>query len=245
MNYNNLQVNYDGSIYQYSKDPLEGYQKHTSSTGKESYRKYYNKGVTGTLTSVIKKPGPDFRNGAEEVHVTLKQGEEIYILQFSVLNQNGDELDDFTQSLATILPKMVKGETYTVLSWYMKKGDIINGSEVKYSKKGITVKNVNGEKLKSDITYEYVKDRGTDREVHVKGDVPMLEWKAIAGKNRPTAASKEKQLEFLYSLLENQIVRLSVDNDASHQESPKPNESSQSNNDSYPTSEEEEDDLPF
>ena len=209
MSYNNLQVNYDGTIYQYSKDPIEGYEKHTNTKGKESYRKYYRKGVTGVLTAIEKKAGPDFRNNAEEVNLTLTDGEEKYVLNFPVLGQQGDSLDEYTQSLATLLPKMQMGKRYSLNNWSMKKGDVINGEVVKYGKKGITLKNEAGEKIKSDITYEYIKGKGTAEEKHVKGDVPMLEWKEIAGKNRPTAASKEAQLEYLYGLLDREINRLS------------------------------------
>lgn len=205
--YNNLQVNYDGSIFQYSKDPKDGFVEFTNSKGKVSYRKYFNKGVEGVLTS-IKKENNQYLNGAEEIKLTLTDGEELNILSFMILNQGGDQLDEYAQSLVTLLPKMNKGETYNINNWFLKKGDNINGQEVRHNKKGITLKQ-DGTKIKSDVTFEYVKGRGTDQEEHVKGDVPMLQWKEIAGKNRPTAASKEIQLEFFYSMLENEITRIS------------------------------------
>lgn len=243
MEYNNLQVNYDGTIYQYSKDPLEGYEKHTNTKGTVSYRKYYNKGVTGVLTAIEKKAGPDFRNNAEEVNLTLTDGEQRYILNFPVLDQQGDSLDEFTQSLATVLPKMQIGETYSINNWYLKKGETINGDVVKHSKKGITLKNAQGEKIKTDVTFEYIKGRGTAEEKHVKGDVPMLQWKELAGKNRPTAASKEAQLEFLYGLLSKEINRLGS------QDAPTPSQQAtavaQTENPPATKQEVEVDNLPF
>lgn len=238
--YNNLQVNYDGRIFQYSKDQKEGYEEFTNTKGKVSYRKYFNKGVDGVFTK-LEKENNQYLNGAEEIKLTLTQGEELNILSFTVLNQSADQLDDYSQALTTLLPKMNIGETYNINNWYMKKGDVINGQEVKYGKKGITVKQ-GDVKLKSDITFEYVKGRGTDQEQHVKGDVPMLEWKQVAGKNRPTAASKEAQLEYLYGVLEQQIARVSGSDSsapvAPKQETPVAAQTAISNTP-------QEDDLPF
>lgn len=219
---NYLQVNYDGSIFQYSKDQKEGFVEFTNSKGKVSYRKYFNKGVDGVLTGITKQNN-QYLNNAEELKVTLENNGDENILSFTVLNQDGTSLDEYTQGLVILLPKMNKGETYNINNWFMRKGDTINGEEIKYNKKGVTVKQ-NGEKLKSDITFEYIKGRGTENETHVKGDVPMLQWKEIAGKNRPTAASKEAQLEFLYTLLENQIERINGTSTPKKEETPKAKE---------------------
>jgi hypothetical protein len=206
----NLQVNYDGSIFEYSGTEKEGFVKHTNTKDKVSYRKFYNQGVEGELVYIDKKNN-QYKNNAEEVILGLKNGEDIYYLSFTVLNQDGTSIDDYTQGLITLLDKLNKGETYNINNWFMKKGDVINNEEVKYNKKGITIKQ-NGEKIKSDMTFEYIKGRGTDEETHVKGDVPMLQWKEIAGKNRPTAGSKEARLEFLYSILAEEVTRISGGN---------------------------------
>lgn len=216
---NYLQVNYDGSIFQYSKDPKEGFIEFTNSKGKVSYRKYFNKGVDGVLTGITKQNN-QYLNNAEELKVTLQNGEEENILSFTILNQDGTSLDEYTQGITILLPKMNKGETYNINNWFMKKGDTINGEVVKYNKKGVTLKQ-NDEKIKSDVTFEHVKDRNTDNEKHVKGDVPMLQWREIAGKNRPTAASKEAQLEYLYTLLDKEIDRINGSTSEPKKETPK------------------------
>ncbi len=203
---NYLQVNYDGSIFQYSKEDKEGFIKHENSKGKVSYRKYFNKGVDGTLTG-ISKENNQYLNNAEEVRLTLQNGDNENILTFTVLNQDGNSMDDYTEALTLLLPKMNKGETYNINNWYMKKGETVNGEVVKYSNKGVTAKQ-NGEKIKSNLTFEYIKGRDTDAEEHVKGDVPMLHWADVAGKNRPTAASKETRLIYLYNVLKEQIDRI-------------------------------------
>lgn len=237
--YNNLQVNYDGTIFQYSKEPKEGFEEFKNTKGKISYRKYFKYGVDG-IFSGLKKENNQFLNGAEELKLTLKEGEDTYnILAFTVLNQDGNQLDDFTESIVTKLANMELGVEYNINNWYMKKGDTVNGEIVKYSNKGVTVKE--GEnKIKSSVTYEYIKNRGSDAETHVPGDVPMLQWTIIAGKNRPTAASKEAQLVFLYELMDKQINRLGRAESTTTQESPKAKEIPPVNNQSK-----EDLDLPF
>lgn len=204
---NYLKVNYDGTIFQYSKDEKEGYEKFTNKANKVSYRKYFKTGVTGVLTSAELRNN-QFLNNAEELRLTLTDGEVENILTFPVLNQDGTSLDDYTESMSLILPKMVKGNTYTVNNYFLKKGDKIKGETILYSKKGVTVKS-NDVKVKSDLTFTHVKNRGTAEESLFKGDVPMLLWKPIAGKNRPTAASKEIRLEYLYTLMTDQVARIS------------------------------------
>ena len=110
---NYLQVNYDGSIFQYSKEDKEGFIKHENSKGKVSYRKYFNKGVDGTLTG-ISKENNQYLNNAEEVRLTLQNGDNENILTFTVLNQDGNSMDDYTEALTLLLPKMNKGETYNI-----------------------------------------------------------------------------------------------------------------------------------
>lgn len=200
---NYLQVNYDGSIFQYSKDPKDGFVEHKNSKGNVSYRKYFNKGVDGELVDIFKRNN-QYKNGAEELSLVLKDGEDENVLVFNVLNQDGSSIDEFTEPLLTLLPKMNKGSRYNVNNWFMKKGDTVNGEEVKYNRKGVTVK-LDGNKIQSDITFEYTKKDGT----HVAGDVPQLVWKEVAGKNRPTAASKEARLIYLYELMDREIVRIS------------------------------------
>lgn len=204
---NYLQVNYDGTIFQYSKDQKEGYVEFKNSKGKVSYRKYFNKGVEGELTGIFKKNNEHINN-RQEVSLVLQNGEDENILTFVVLNQDGNQVDEYTEALAFILPRMNKGTRYNVNNWFMKKGDSINGEVVKYNNKGVTVK-LEGNKLKTELTFEHIKNRGTVDEKHVPGDVPMLVWENIAGSNRPSAVSKENRLKFSYGLLESQISRIS------------------------------------
>lgn len=207
---NYLQVNYDGTMFQYSKDSKEGFVKHTNSAGTESYRKYYNKGVTGALSHVDKRVNEKLNN-TEEIRVHLKDGEEIYVLTFRTMGQN-DQIDEYTEQLIRYLPKMEKGTVYTINNWYLKKGDIINGEEVKYDNKGLTVK-IADTKIKPALSYQ--------TENNPKGDIPRLEFKEIAGKKKVSAVSKEVKFEYLYTELIENVNRLAWKDNGSTSSAPK------------------------
>lgn len=197
MNY--LQTYYDGTMFQYSKDAKEGYQEHTNSKGKISYRKYYNTGVEGQLKQLSLRKN-EHLNNREELEILLNNVGDEYKLSMPVLNNNGDEVDDFVEAFIRQLPNMKLGETYNINNWRLNKGDVINGEVVNYTNSGVTVKK-DGEKV--GYALSYVTDNNP------KGDIPKLEWKEVAGKNRPTAVSKESKLVFLYETLQKEVTRLS------------------------------------
>lgn len=240
---NYIQSYYDGSLFQYSKDEKEGYVKHTNSKGKESYRKYYNTGVEGALKSISLKKN-EYLNNREELEFVLDNVGDEYHITFPVLNNDGTQVDDFVEAIVRQLPNLNKGETYNINNWRLNKGDVINDEIVKYTNSGVTIKK-DGEKVGYALTYV------TDD--NPKGDIPRLEWKEIAGKNRPTAASKEAKLVFLYETLTKEVERLSGTNTTNS----KPQTSSKPSN-KIPTAtpqqafepvsdlnEEDHDDLPF
>lgn len=196
---NYLQTYYDGTMFQFSKDEKEGYVKHTNSKDKVSYRKYYNTGVEGQLKQISLKKN-EHLNNREEIEIVLDNVGEEYKLSMPVLNNNGDEVDDFVEALIRQLPNMKLGETYNINNWRLNKGDIINDEVVKYTNSGVTVKK-DGEKI--GYALSYITDNNP------KGDIPRLEWKELAGKNRPTAVSKEAKLTFLYETLQKEVERLS------------------------------------
>lgn len=241
---NYIQSYYDGSLFQYSKEEKEGYKEHTNSKGKVTYRKYYNTGVEGELVSIQLRKN-EYLNNREELRLKLNDVGEEYVVDFPVLNNNGDEIDDFVESIVRQLPNMNKGERYNINNWRLNKGDVINDEVVQYTNSGVTIKK-DGEKIGYKLTYV------TDN--NPKGDIPKLEWKEIAGKNRPTAASKEAKLVFLYDTLKKEVERLGTSNNTS---TAKPSTSSKPSN-QVPTAtpqeafepvsdlnEDDHDDLPF
>ena len=200
-----LTVNYDGSIFEFSKDEKEGFVKHTNSTGKESYRKTFNKGVEGKLMWINKKTNQNLHN-REEIEIVLGgENDTTYYLNFVVFGQD-NFLDTYTEQLVRYLPKLEKGTVYNINNWFMKAGDTVNGNKVERNVKGITVK-VAGEKIEPSLTYK------TDE--NPNGDIPKLVWKEKGGKNIPTAASKEERSDYLYDVLQKECERLKYENTSS------------------------------
>lgn len=229
-----IQSYYDGSLFEYSKEAKEGFVESKNSKGKVSYRKYYNKGIEGKLLNFNRKKNSNLNN-REELEIILQDGEDKYVVNFPVLNTNGDEIDDFAEAIIRVMPNLQKGETYNVNNWRMNKGDTVNGEEVKYSNSGVTFKS-NGNKVEASLSYQ------TDN--NPNGDIPKIEWKEKAGKNRPTAVSKEAKLDFLYGVFESESERLGFGNNtqstsensksASVKEKPKDKVTEEDDNDGLP-----------
>lgn len=235
-----IQSYYDGSLFEYSKEAKEGFVESTNTKGTVSYRKYYNKGVEGKLLNVNRKKNANLNN-REELEIILQDGEDKFVVTFPVLNANGDELDNFMEAIIRVMPNLQKGETYNVNNWRMNKGDIVNGTTVEYNNSGVTFKN-NDVKVEPSLTYQ------TDK--NPNGDIPKIEWKEKAGKNRPTAVSKESKLDFLYGVFESESERLSFNGTSkssseANAELPPVNGGHWKPKDKVVESKDDSDDLPF
>lgn len=209
MTKNFLQLEFgSGLLFDYSKDEKEGYDKHVSTKGNTSYRKYYKDGVTGVLESVSiyeSKFGKD-------ISMNIKNGEDIYYVPVSIADQKGN-VDTYAESLTKFLPQLEKGMNITFKAYnFIPEGD-------KYSKIGVSL-SVDGEKLKSTMTNSYINKEG----VKVDGDIPALVWKKDAlGKNKPTAVSQEAKNDYLLEVIKVQTDRLKwVANGASQPQQEKP-----------------------
>lgn len=190
---NYLQLEFgSGMFFDYSKEPKEGYEKHTSTKGNESYRKYYKEGVTGVLESVSLY---DSKFGTQ-ISMNVKDGDNVYYLPVAVQDQKGN-VDTYAESLIKLLPQLNKGDKVTVRGYnFIPEGD-------KYSKIGISI-TANEVKLKSTVTNAYYKDGNL-----VDGDIPAIVWKQDKlGKNKPTAVSQEAKNEYLLDLVTAETDRL-------------------------------------
>jgi hypothetical protein len=193
MNKNYLQLEFStGLFFIYSGEEKQGYDKHTSTKGNVSYRKYFKDGVTGVLESVSIFDG----KFGKQISMTLKNGNDIYYLPVDISDQKGS-VDTYAESLIKLLPKLEKGENLTVRGYnFTPEGD-------KYSKIGISISK-DGEKIKTALTNSYYKDGEL-----VKGDIPALVWKENAlGKKRPSAASQEAKDDYLLEVLKRETERL-------------------------------------
>lgn len=180
-----------GNFFSYSGEPKEGYDKHVSTKGNTSYRKYYKDGITGILESVSIYEGK-FGN---EISMNIKNGDDVFYTPVAVADQKGN-VDTYAESLIKVLPKLNKGDNITVKGYnFIPEGD-------RYSKIGISV-TANGEKVKG-LSNAYYKDGNL-----VEGDIPATAWKKDAlGKNKPTAVSLEAKNDYLLTVLKTETDRL-------------------------------------
>jgi hypothetical protein len=194
MNKNYLQLEFStGLFFKYSKNEEQGYEKHVSTKGNTSYRKYYKDGITGILESVSIYEG-SFGN---QISMNIKNGEDVFYVPVDIADQKGN-IDTYAESLIKLLPNLEKGQEVTVRGYnFIPEGD-------KYSKIGISISS-NGEKLKGALTNAYVNKEGKT----VDGDIPALVWKKDAlGKNKPSAVSQEAKNDYLLEVLKTQTDRL-------------------------------------
>lgn len=194
MTKNYLQLEFSsGNFFIYSKDETQGFEKHTSTKGNVSYRKYFKEGVSGVLESVSIYEGK-FGN---QISMNIKDGDNVYYVPVDIADQKGN-VDTYAESLIKLLPQLEKGMNISVRGYnFTPEGE-------KYSKIGISI-SVNGTKLKSEMTNSYTNKEG----VFVKGDIPAIVWKKDAlGKNKPTAVSQEAKNDYLLEVLKVQTDRL-------------------------------------
>lgn len=194
MTKNYLQLEFgSGLFFDYSKEEKQGYDKHTSTKGNVSYRKYYKDGVTGILESASVYEGK-FGN---QISMNIKNGEDVYYVPVDIADQKGN-VDTYAESLIKFLPQLNKGNNITVKGYnFTPEGD-------KYSKIGISL-SIDGSKIKSEMTNAYINKEG----VLVEGNIPAITWKKDAlGKNKPTAVSQEAKNDYLLEVLKVQTDRL-------------------------------------
>ena len=109
MTKNYLQLEFgSGLFFDYSKEEKQGYDKHTSTKGNVSYRKYYKDGVTGVLESASIYEGK-FGN---QISLNIKNGDDIYYVPVDIADQKGN-VDTYAESLIKLLPLLNKG--YSVI----------------------------------------------------------------------------------------------------------------------------------
>lgn len=183
-----------GEIFEYSKEEKEGFKKHVSSTGKESYRKVYDKGLYGTLQNVSIRES----DWGERIQVTVKNGEDYINLQIPLYTQTGNIEGRYAESIIRFLPQLQKGQGYRFYAYALDQKDS------DYKTYGISViespnpeAEEKGPKVQPYLTYSKNPKTATE--------IPNLEWKVIAGKNKPTASSLENKDEFLYSYLKEAV----------------------------------------
>lgn len=232
MTKNYLQLEFgSGLFFEYSKDEKQGYDKHTSTKGNVSYRKYYKEGITGILESASIYEGK-FGN---QISLNIKSGDDVYYVPVDIADQKGN-VDTYAESLIKFLPNLSKGDSITLRAYnFTPEGE-------KYAKIGVSITK-DGEKVKPALTNAYTNKEG----VAVEGDIPALVWKKDAlGKNKPSAVSLEAKNEFLLEALKKETERLKwVSGQVSEQRNEAPVIPPAKPEEVPAPSQESHDDLPF
>lgn len=231
MNKNYLQLDFSsGQFFDYSGQEKEGYEKHTSSKGNVSYRKWYKDGVSGKLGSVSIYDG----KFGQQISMNIQDGNEVYYVPVEIADQRGN-VATYAESLIKLLPALNKEDNIEVRGY-----NFIPENEV-YAKIGFSMK-VDGVKVKGTLKNAYYKDGNL-----VEGDIPAIEWKKNAlGKNKPSATSLEAKDEFLLEVLKEQTERLKwVSNNSTQSEPTASTSTSKQEPVKTDLKEEDDQDLPF
>lgn len=187
-----LNAGYDGTIYESLKTPKEGYEPHTSTKGKVSYRKVYKKG----LYAIYK--GMELRESKIGPQLSLTLTDEfnntIYF-QVPFKDQKGD-IDTFAEALIAYLPYLEVGQRYRFYAYKME----ITGTT--YFNTGISVKYANSwetvvDEPKVDKLLPSYTKKATGEVVI--GHIPAVTWaQNFEGKN---VANKTEKDKYLYGIL--------------------------------------------
>lgn len=183
-----------GRVFEYSKTEKEGFEKYESSTGNVSYRKYYNKGVFGTLLNVSIR---DSKIG-EQLQVSVKNGDDYVNLQFPLYTEKGNIDNRYAESLIRFLPNLEKGKGYRFYPYSIENEDTgFNNYGISVIESPNPEAEEKGEKVEPYLEYS--------KEPKGEKQIPNLEWKKVAGKNKPSAVSLEAKDEFLYGYLKQAV----------------------------------------
>lgn len=182
-----------GSFFEYSGSEKEGFTKVESSTGKVSYRKYYEKGVSGVLESVSLVDG---RFG-KQIQLCIRDAEDLNMFQVDLYDQK-DHVSNFAEELIKFLPNLEKGMNLEFNAYnFIPEGE-------QYSRRGFSLKS-NGEKINRALSNGYYKKDGGDL---VEGDIPAVKWVEKLGKKKPSPASLEEKDDYLLDVVAKQTERL-------------------------------------
>lgn len=232
-----LQIDYkEMKFYESSKTAEAGFTEHTSSKGNVSFRKWFDKGVSGSYLGTYKKETDGF---GTKMNVNINIEGEKYILSIDLFDQKGN-ISKIASYFIVYLDNLMEGESYRFFPY-----SFIPKEDSKYPVEGVSIHNVDkvtGEKKeKIEKTYFYTKKGETAQAT----SIPTLVFEQKHGKTKPTAVSLEAQNDFFYSVLEKNMKEF-TQSPSENRTVPEP-ETSQKNTTEELVNDftENNDDLPF
>ena len=180
-----------GKFYSYSKEEKEGFEKHTSSKGNVSYRKYYDR-IEGTLdgVAVVKT------KFGEVLDFRFINNDVLIHCPYQLYDQKG-HISTFGEASIKFLPELKKGEKYTMSPYnFLPEGET-------YSKVGVSFKDENGVKIVPSLRNSFYKDGKL-----FKGDIPAVKLAEKRGKNMPDLVSLEEKTYYLYNVIQENLDKL-------------------------------------
>jgi len=194
-----LKIEYStGKVYEYSKDEKEGFEKHTSEKGKETYRRYFPRGVYGTLRGVTIREVEFNGTKTKEVSVAMRDKDQNNVYLNLPLFDGKKNITDYAEGVISYLGGLTQRNEYRIYPF-----NIPNENNPKYSTVGVSIKTANLETEKVDedsdlpkLKKSYTKKDGTK----VVGEIPEIIFeKDFDGSWTKDAKARNK---FLYQTLE-------------------------------------------
>lgn len=184
---NFLQINKDGLLYKWSKEPLEGGQEHKNKDGLPYYTKTFSRTEEGYICKLdIKEDG---RFG-EELIIGIRGKNESDFISFTMRKQGGG-LSDYTKHIARVLADVDFSKRYTIAPSTKK-------NEKGYLRREFYFNQIDVEG--SPFINPSLKYKNKDGE----GDIPQMVKKTIAGKDTYDFTEQDN---YLYDVLVKQIKR--------------------------------------
>lgn len=177
-----------GNLYQYSKDPADGFEQHINKNNKISYRKYWKEGVYGVYRgTTVRKT--DF--GKEiSIHLIDVNGQNIYI-NFQLFDQQKN-IAAYAESFIALIPGMEMNYVYRVFPYAMEK----EGTDFKNYGVSVRHADMHNRTVREDFPVERLTfERNPKDGEHVPGDVPAIEWKKdFDGSMKKDCSARNKYL---------------------------------------------------
>jgi hypothetical protein len=195
-----LQIQYgSGKLYEYSKEPKEGFESHENKDGEhKGFRRYLDEGLIGTYRGVGIREASIKGKPLKQVELTFQSGIDWYEVQINMFTQAGT-FTDYAESLIRYLPNLKVGQKYRLWPWAME-------NEAGYMNYGVSFRHNDGNGEKVDKALFYQKSG----EPVSPNAIPQIVWEdSPTGGKRRNQASVDANVMFLYKNLTEAVAATS------------------------------------